>query len=61
VGIDKANPKVGTGPAYQEAITINADTGIPLEIVGGPAGQIDVKVAYVVTRVNLADIASGKF
>jgi hypothetical protein len=61
VGIDKANPKVETGPAYQEAITINADTGIPLEIVGGPAGQVDVKVAYVVTRVNLADIASGKF
>jgi hypothetical protein len=60
-GIDKANPKVETGPAYQEAITINADTGIPLEIVGGPAGQIDVKVAYVVTRVNLADIAAGKF
>ena len=61
VGIDKANPKVETGPAYQEAITINADTGIPLEIVGGPAGQVDVKVAYVVTRVNLADIAAGKF
>ena len=59
VGIDKANPEVETGPAYQEAITINADTGIPLEIVGGPAGQVDVKVAYVVTRVNLADIAAG--
>jgi hypothetical protein len=60
-GIDNADPKAATGPAYQEAITINADTGIPLEIVGGPAGQVDVKVAYVVTRVNLADIATGKF
>jgi hypothetical protein len=28
-GTGKANPKAGTGPAYQEAITINADTGIP--------------------------------
>jgi hypothetical protein len=60
-GVDKADPKVETGPAYQEAITINADTGILLEMVGGPAGQATVKVTYVVTRVNLADIAAGKF
>ena len=39
-GIDKANPKAETGPAYQEAITINADTGIPLEIASGPAGKV---------------------
>jgi hypothetical protein len=61
VGIDKANPKADTGPAYQEAITINADTGIPLEVVGGPAGKVAVTVAYVVTRIHLADIAAGKF
>jgi hypothetical protein len=60
-GINKADPKAGAGPAYQEAITINADTGIPLEIVGGPAGKPAVTVSYVVTRVNLADIAAGKF
>ena len=60
-GTDLANPKAGTGPAYQEAITINADTGIPLEIVGGSAGQVAATVTYVVTRVNLADIAAGKF
>jgi len=60
-GIDSANPKAATGPAYQEAITINADTGIPLKIAGGPAGQVAVTVNYVVTRVNLADIAAGKF
>jgi hypothetical protein len=59
-GIDKANPKAETGPAYQEAITINAETGIPLEIVGGPAGKATATVNYVVTRVNLADIAAGK-
>ena len=60
-GIDKANPKVETGSAYQEAITINADTGIPLGFVGGPAGKVSVTVNYVVTRVKLADIAAGKF
>jgi hypothetical protein len=60
-GIDSANPKAATGPAYQEAITINADTGIPLKIAGGTAGQVTVDVSYVVTRVSLADIASGKF
>jgi hypothetical protein len=54
------NPKAAAGAPYQEAITINADTGIPLEIVGGPAGQATVTVNYVVTRVNLADIAAGK-
>jgi hypothetical protein len=59
-GIDQANPKADTGPAYQEAITINADTGIPLGFAGGPAGKVAVTVTYVVTRVNLADIAAGK-
>jgi hypothetical protein len=60
-GIDKANPKAETGPPYQEAITINADTGIPLGFAGGPAGKAAVTVTYVVTRVKLADIAAGKF
>ena len=58
---DKANPKGQPGAAYQEAITINADTGIPLGFVGGPAGKVSVTVNYVVTRVKLADIAAGKF
>jgi hypothetical protein len=61
VGTDKADPKADTGPAYQEAITINADTGIPLEIASGPAGKIAGTVTYVVTRVNLSGIAAGKF
>jgi hypothetical protein len=56
----------GVGPqggaaTYQEAITVNADTGIALKIVGGTPGQVDVTVSYVVTRVSLADIAAGKF
>jgi hypothetical protein len=60
-GTDEADPKAGAGPAYQEAITINADTGIPLGFAGGPAGQTSVTITYVVTRVTLADIAAGKF
>jgi hypothetical protein len=58
---DKANPKGAMGPAYQEAITINADTGIPAKFAGGPAGKAAITVTYVVTRVNLAGIAAGKF
>jgi hypothetical protein len=61
VGIDKADPKVEVGPALEEAITINADTGIPLDIASGPAGKVTVGITYVVTRVNLANIAAGKF
>jgi hypothetical protein len=60
-GIDKASPKADTGPAYQEAITINAGTGIPLQIASGPAGKVAGTVTYVVTRVSLAGIAAGKF
>jgi hypothetical protein len=51
---------VGTQPTYQEAITINADTGIPLKIVGGPAGQVSTATTYAVTRVSLASIAAGQ-
>ena len=58
---DPADPKAAGGTAYQEAITINARTGVPLEIATGPAGQVTGTVTYVVTRVNLADIAAGKF
>jgi len=60
-GTDPANPKADPGPAYQEAITINARTGIPLQVASGPAGQVAGTVTYVVTRVNLAGIAAGRF
>jgi len=59
-GPGKGNPKADTGPAYREAITINARTGIPLGFAGGPAGKVAVTITYVVTRVNLGDIAVGK-
>jgi hypothetical protein len=57
----KAKLKIDTGPASQEAITINADTGIPLQIADTQAGKITGTISYVVTRVNLADIAARKF
>ena len=61
-GTGLGTPNSASGPAYQEAITINADTGIPLGVAGGPAGgNATVNISYVVTRVNLADIAAGKF
>ncbi|HEY0935206.1 MAG TPA: sigma-70 family RNA polymerase sigma factor [Trebonia sp.] len=59
--VSKANPKAATGPAYQEAITINASTGIPLGFAGGSAGHVAATVTYVVTRVSLAGIAAGQF
>ncbi len=61
VGIDKKDPKIETGPAYEEAITINANTGIALQIASGPAGKVTGITTYVVKRVNLASIAAGKF
>ena len=58
----KAKAKAAAMPPYQEAITINADTGIPLGFAGGtPGGAPSVTVNYVVTRVSLAGIAAGKF
>jgi hypothetical protein len=50
-----------TQPPFQDAITVNADTGVPLKDVSGPAGGPPTIVTYTVTRVNLAAIASGKF
>ena len=50
-----------TGTGYQEAMTINTDTGMPVHMVGGTGTDVGVTVTYVATRVSLADIAAGKF
>jgi hypothetical protein len=50
-----------SGPVYHEAITINADTGIPLGIAVSPAGKVISTITYTVSRVSLAGIAAGKF
>jgi hypothetical protein len=60
-GTDKANPKLATGPALHEAISINASTGIPLKIASGVGSKVTGTVSYVVSRVSLAHIAGGKF
>ena len=60
-GIDKANPKVETGPALHEAITVNAHTGIPLQIASSTAGKVLGTVTYAVTRVSLTRIGAGQF
>ena len=57
----KNGPKAKGETSYEEAITINADTGIPLQVATGPVGNVTPGVRYVVTRVTLADIAAGKF
>ena len=47
---------------YQEALTIDASTGVPIKFVGGNAGSApDVVVTYQVSRVTLSDVAVGKF
>jgi hypothetical protein len=45
---------------YQEAITINASTGVPVSFAGGTPGQTpSVTITYQVSRVTLANIAAG--
>ena len=47
---------------YQEAITINASTGVPVSFAGGTPGQTpSVTVTYQVSRVTLDNIAAGNF
>ncbi|MEO7122723.1 MAG: hypothetical protein ABI400_06325 [Lacisediminihabitans sp.] len=51
-----------TIPNYQETMTINASTGIPVLLTGGEPGRTpDDRIAYQISRVNLADISAGKF
>jgi hypothetical protein len=50
------------GDGYQEQLTINANTGIPVSANGGTAGQAPAAtVSYHVSRVILSDVAAGKF
>ena len=43
-----------------ETLTIDADTGVPIEMVGGEAGKApNARVEYTVTRETVADLAHG--
>jgi hypothetical protein len=55
-----------TAPAlpanYQEALTINAASGVPVSFAGGTPGQTpSVTVTYEISRVTLSDVAAGDF
>ncbi len=49
------------GAGYQEQLTINADTGMPIGFVGGsPNGAPATQVDYQVARVTLSSVAAGQ-
>jgi hypothetical protein len=55
-----------TAPAlpanYQEALTINASSGVPVSFAGGTPGQVpSVTVTYEISRVTMSDMAAGNF
>jgi hypothetical protein len=55
-----------TAPAlpanYQEALTIDAATGVPVSFAGGTPGQVpSVTIAYQISRVTMSDLAAGNF
>ena len=47
---------------YQETLTINGTTGVPIGFAGGaPGHRPDVTATYRVSRVTVAAIAAGRF
>jgi hypothetical protein len=49
-------------PNYQEALTIDAATGVPVSFVGGTPGQVpSVTMHYQISRVTMSDMATGNF
>lgn len=49
--------EVGAGD--MEQITINSETGMPIQAVSGPTNGPDATVSYKVSRVTLAKLAAG--
>lgn len=55
-----------TAPAlpanYQESLTIDASSGVPVSFFGGTPGETpDVTETYEISRVTMSDIAAGNF
>lgn len=45
---------------YQEQLVLDADTGVPLEMIGGNQGQTpEVTVYYTITRTTVAAVENG--
>jgi len=60
ITLTAGSPAVGSN--YQEAITIDANTGVPVSFAGGTPGQTpSVTISYQVSRVTVANIAAGNF
>ena len=56
--LSAGTPELGSG--YTEQLTINADSGVPIEFVGGaPGATPTAQVNYQVSRVTLANLPSG--
>jgi hypothetical protein len=51
--LSAGSPELGFG--YTEQLTINADSGVPLQFVGGSAAGPSGTVDYQVSRVTLAN------
>ena len=50
------------GGGFQEQLTINATTGIPISFSGGAPGQPPAsRITYRVSRVTLSQVAQGHF
>ena len=50
------------GGSYQEQLTLDAATGIPVSFTGGTAGQASpIRITYQVSRVSVAEVAQGHF
>jgi hypothetical protein len=49
-------------PDYQETLTINGTTGVPIGFAGGvPGHRPETTSTYRVSRVTVAAIAAGRF
>ena len=48
--------------SYEEQLTLDAATGIPVSFAGGEVGQASpIRITYQVSRVSLAEVAQGHF
>jgi hypothetical protein len=44
---------------YQEEMVINAQTGVPVEFLGGDPSKSESTITYEVSRVSTSDLTQG--
>jgi hypothetical protein len=60
--VGDVTPSLNGQGTSEGAMTLDANTGVPLKYTDGPVGKTpDSTTSYQVSRVTLADIAAGKF